>query len=144
MGDNSLETLMSKLRRQLDADPNRNILTVPRQGYQFVAPVTAVRGQHAAPDLELLLAPHRAFAEGRVALESLQCERIATARAAFQRLIQQHPGDAAYQIGMANACAMQCEATRNDPEPDVEALRMSEPSCNEWTFPPQAKRRPAC
>ncbi len=127
VGDNSLEKLVSKLRRQLDAgDLSRYIKTVPRQGYQFVAPVTAVQGHDAAPDLELLLAPHRAFTEGRVALESLQCTRIVTARATFQQLLQQHPGEATYQIGMANACAMQFEATRTDPAPDAEALRLAE------------------
>jgi DNA-binding winged helix-turn-helix (wHTH) protein len=127
VGDNSLEKLVSKLRRHLDADDlNRYIKTVPRQGYQFVAPVTAVERQEAATNLELLLAPHRAFTEGRVALESLQCTRIATARATFQKLLQEHPGDASYQIGMANACAMQFEATRTDPAPDAEALRLAE------------------
>ena len=127
VGDNSLEKLVSKLRRHLDAgDLNRYIKTVPRQGYQFVAPVTAVQGQQTELDLELLLAPHRAFTEGRVALESLQCSRIATARATFQQLLQQHPGEATYQIGMANACAMQFEATRTDPAPDAEALRLAE------------------
>ena len=41
-----------------------------------------------------------------MALESLQCHRISTARATFEQLLQQHPADAAYQIGMANACAI--------------------------------------
>ena len=127
VGDNSLEKLVSKLRRHLDADDlNRYIRTVPRQGYQFVAPVTAVEGESAATDLELLLAPHRAWTEGRVALESLQCERVATARTTFQQLTQQHPGDAAYQIGLADACVMQFEASRTDPMPDVEALKLAE------------------
>ena len=35
----------------------------------------------------------------------------------FQRLVQQHPADASYQIGMAYACAMLFEATRTDPAP---------------------------
>ncbi|MEZ5417440.1 MAG: winged helix-turn-helix domain-containing protein [Vicinamibacterales bacterium] len=127
VGDNSLEKLVSKLRRHLDADDlNSYIRTVPRQGYQFVAPVTAVEGESAAMDLELLLAPHRAWTEGRVALESLQCERVATARSTFQQLTQQHPGDAAYQIGLADACVMQFEASRTDPTPDVEALKLAE------------------
>ena len=74
VGDNSLEKLVGKLRRQLDAgDLSRYIKTVARQGYQFVGPVLAVETQRAASDLELLLAPHRAFTEGRVSLESLQC-----------------------------------------------------------------------
>ncbi len=127
VGNNSLEKLVSKLRRHLDAgNLNRYIRTVPRQGYQFVAPVTAVEAPEASVDMELLLAPHRAWAEGRVALESLQVHRIASARDTFQRLVQQHPGDASYQIGMAYACAMLFEATRADTVPDAEALRLAE------------------
>jgi len=122
-----VEKLVSKLRRHLDAgNLDRYIRTVPRQGYQFVAPVTAVQAPEAAVDLELLLAPHRAWAEGRVALESLQVHRIASAKDTFQRLVQQHPADASYQIGMAYACAMLFEATRTDPAPDAEALRLAE------------------
>ncbi len=57
--DNSLEKLVNKLRRHLDADDlERHIRTVPRQGYQFVAPVTEVEGESPAVDLEQLLAPH--------------------------------------------------------------------------------------
>lgn len=47
-------------------------------------------------------------------------------RTTFQQLIQQHPGDAAYQIGLADACVMQFEASRTDPAPDVAALKMAE------------------
>lgn len=44
VGDNSLEKLVSKLRRHLDAgDLSRYIRTVPRQGYQFVAPAQRSR-----------------------------------------------------------------------------------------------------
>ena len=99
LGDNSLEKLIGQLRRRLDAhDLGRYIRTVPRHAYQFVAPVTPVQNQEAEPDLELLLAPHRAWTEGRAALESLQRDRIGTARATFQRLLQQHPGEATYKI----------------------------------------------
>lgn len=127
VGDNSVEKLVSKLRRQLDARHlNRYIKTVPRQGYQFVAPVTAVESEAGATDLDLLLAPHRAFTEGRAALDSLQCDRIASARATFEGLVRQHPSDAKHHIGMANACAMQFEATRTDPAPDAEALQLAD------------------
>lgn len=126
VGDNSLEKLIGQLRRRLDEDDlNRYIRTVPRHGYQFVAPVTPVQNQEAEPDLELLLAPHRAWTEGRAALESLQCDQVGKARTTFQRLLAQHPGDATYYIGMANACVMQFEATRTDPAPDADALRLA-------------------
>jgi tetratricopeptide (TPR) repeat protein len=85
-----------------------------------------VESQAAATDLELLLAPHRAFTEGRAALDSLQYHRIVAARATFEGLVRQHPGEAKHHIGMANACAMQFESTRTDPAPDAEALRLAE------------------
>jgi DNA-binding winged helix-turn-helix (wHTH) protein len=126
VGDNSLAKLVGQLRHRLDKnDPNRYIKAVPRRGYQFVAAVTPVLGPEGDPELELMLAPHRAWMEGRVALESLQCDRIGRARATFQRLLEQHPGDATYHIGMANACVMQFEATRTDPAPDADALRLA-------------------
>lgn len=126
VGDNSLEKLISQLRRRLDADdPGRYIRTVPRHGYQFVVPVTRVETEEAEQDLDLLLAPHRAWTEGRAALESLRCDQVGKARATFQRLLAQHPGEATYQIGMANACVMQFEATRTDPAPEIDALRLA-------------------
>ncbi|MCC7180852.1 MAG: winged helix-turn-helix transcriptional regulator [Acidobacteria bacterium] len=60
VGDNSLEKRVRRLRRHPCADDlERYIRTVSRQGYQCAAPVTAVEGETAATDLELL-APHRA------------------------------------------------------------------------------------
>jgi hypothetical protein len=112
VGDNSLEKLTGQLRRCLDAgDRNRYIKTVPRHGYQFVAPVTPCHNPEGEPDLELLLAPHRAWTEGRAALESLQFDRIGSARATFQRLLEQHPGEARYHIGMASACVVTTSPT---------------------------------
>jgi len=50
------------------------------------------------------------------ALESLQCERIASARTTFQQLLQQHPGDAGCQIGLAN-CSSKPRAPTRRPTP---------------------------
>jgi tetratricopeptide (TPR) repeat protein len=44
----------------------------------------------------------------------------------LEGLVRQYPGEAKHHIGMANACAMQFEATRTDPAPDAEALRLAE------------------
>jgi DNA-binding winged helix-turn-helix (wHTH) protein/Flp pilus assembly protein TadD len=51
--ENNLSQAISHLRRVLgnDGEEHRYILTVPRQGYRFVAPVEAVSGSAAAPAL---------------------------------------------------------------------------------------------
>ena len=52
---------------QMEASTQMNcgVETVPRQGYQFVAIVTALSNAEGDSDLDLLLAPHRAWTEGR-------------------------------------------------------------------------------
>ena len=74
-------------------------------------------------DLDVFLAPHRAWIDGRAALETLVVEKIAHARAAFEVLVAHHPGEAALHVGLANACALQFESTRADLKPDLNALQ---------------------
>jgi DNA-binding winged helix-turn-helix (wHTH) protein/cytochrome c-type biogenesis protein CcmH/NrfG len=124
VSDSSVEKIVFHLRQRLDADhPDRYIATVARRGYRFAAPVTRVDRRRADEDLAALLAPHRAWTEGRAALETLERDRIADARSTFERLIAHHSGQAVFHVGLANACAMQFEATRTDARPDTEALR---------------------
>ena len=125
VSDSSLEKMIFQVRQHLDeADPHRYIRTVARRGYQFVAPVTRVDGN--GEDTAVLLAPHRAWTEGRAALETLERDQVARARATFDQLVAHHSDRAAFHIGLANACAMTFEATRTDAMPDVEALRLAE------------------
>ena len=72
--------------------------------------------------LEALLAPHRAFVEGRAALESLEGEQVARAREVFEGALRTVPEHASAHIGLANACVLQFEMTRADPAPDADAL----------------------
>jgi DNA-binding winged helix-turn-helix (wHTH) protein len=122
--DNSLEQAVSILRRALGAAPDGEsyIQTVPRQGYRFVAPVHTEPARASDAELESLIAPHRAWVEGRAALESLDASRIARARAAFETLLRASPADALAHVGLANACVMLFEATRADASPDAAAL----------------------
>jgi DNA-binding winged helix-turn-helix (wHTH) protein len=124
VGDNSLEQAISSLRRQLAALSQgvAFIETVPRRGYRFTAPVqrTAVREEDSV--LDALLAPHRAFLEGRAALETLSADGVARARGVFEEAVRIAPEQAAAHVGLANACAMQYEMTRADPEPSTGAL----------------------
>jgi DNA-binding winged helix-turn-helix (wHTH) protein len=122
--DNSLEQAISALRKVLGR-PNGGahyIETVPRQGYRFVADVRTEAARATDDDLEALIAPYRAWVEGRAALESLSADKISRARAAFERVLEATPQDPIAHIGMANACAMQFETTRADEHPDTASL----------------------
>jgi DNA-binding winged helix-turn-helix (wHTH) protein/Flp pilus assembly protein TadD len=125
--DNSLEQAVSALRRTLGPSPGGDpyIQTVPRQGYRFVADVRTQSPRASDAELEELIAPHRAWVEGRAALESLTAGRIAGARAAFERVLEASPDDAIAHIGIANACVMQFETTRATSEPDVASLAVA-------------------
>ena len=122
--DNSLEQAVSALRRTLGDGPDGQpyIQTVPRQGYRFRGTVTRVASRASDAALDELLAPHRAWIEGRAALETLERDQIVHARGVFERVLSGAPDQASAHVGLANACAMQFEMTRADQSPDVEAL----------------------
>ena len=124
VGDNSLEQAISSLRRVLGAPPGGSsfIETVARRGYRFASPVerTVVRESDAA--LDALLAPHRAFVEGRAALETLDAREVAHALAVFENAVRAAPEYAVAHVGLATACVMRFETTRADLAPDRDAL----------------------
>ncbi len=121
--DNSLEQLVSALRRILKDDDGRPYVeNVPRQGYRFAGEVSRLARRESDEALDALLAPHRAWIEGRAALESLDTGQIAGTRAAFEHIVAGAPDQASAHVGLANACVMQFETTRADAAPDVAAL----------------------
>jgi DNA-binding winged helix-turn-helix (wHTH) protein len=121
--DNSLEQAISSLRRALAGrDGATPIETVPRQGYRFAAAVERVAPRATDDVLEALIAPYRAFVEGRAALESLSVDRVVDAARAFETVLAASPDNAAAHVGMATACAMRFEMTRADRVPDLDAL----------------------
>lgn len=132
--DNSLEQAISGLRRLLAGRPpdgddkprsDEYIETEPRRGYRFAAPVTRVVSRETDAALDALLAPHRAWIEGRAALETLERDRIGHARDVFGRVLERAPEQAPVHVGLANACAMQFEMTRADQSPDLAALELA-------------------
>lgn len=122
--DNSLEQAISALRRVLadGAGAASLIQTVPRQGYRFTGPVSRSAARATDEALDALLAPHRAWVEGRAALETLERHNVLRARRAFEEALRASPEQASAHVGLANACIMQFEMTRADPEPDRAAL----------------------
>lgn len=125
--DNSLEQAISGLRRVLGDAPGGTpyIQTVPRQGYRFTAAVTRTAPRVSDDSLNALLAPHRAWIEGRAALETLEAEQIRRARGVFENVLRHAPDQASAHVGLANACVMQFEMTRADESPDTTALTAS-------------------
>ena len=127
VGDNSLEQAIGSLRRLLGTHPSgaAYIETVPRRGYRFGVPVARRASRESDADLDALLAPHRAFLEGRAMLESLERDRIARARHVFEDALRTAAEHASAHVGLANACIMQFETTRADPRPDTGALAVA-------------------
>jgi DNA-binding winged helix-turn-helix (wHTH) protein len=121
--DNSLEQVISSVRKLLaDADSRPYIDTVARRGYRFSTVVTPMARRDSDEDLAALLAPHRAWIEGRAALETLDRNQMARAQAAFEQALTASPDQATAHVGLANACVMQYETTRSEAAPDVAAL----------------------
>jgi DNA-binding winged helix-turn-helix (wHTH) protein len=125
--DNSLEQAISGLRRVLGDGPGGTpyIQTVPRQGYRFTGVVTRTTARASDDSLDALLAPHRAWIEGRAALETLEGDQIVRARSVFEGVLRSAPDQASAHVGLANACILQFEMTRADESPDAAALAMA-------------------
>ena len=120
---NSLDQAVSLLRRALPMPSGEPCIeTRPRRGYCFVAPVSALVRRASDDSLDAIMETHRAWIEGRAALETLEGGAIVRARAAFERVVEQMPAQATAHVGLANACALQFEMTRTDAEPDVAGL----------------------
>lgn len=122
--DNSLEQAISSLRRALDSDGHDPplIQTVPRQGYRFTGKVTRAIVRATDDEIEALLAPHRAWLEGRAALETLSRDDVERAERAFRTVLAAAPDSATAHIGLANALVFRFETSRADILPDVGAL----------------------
>jgi DNA-binding winged helix-turn-helix (wHTH) protein len=124
VGDNSLEQAVSALRRLLGPPPNDTpyIETLARRGYRFGAAVTRTAPRHSDEALESLLAPHRAFVEGRAALETLERDAIARGRTVFEDIVSASPDYAPGHLGLANALALHVETSRVGDGPDRDLL----------------------
>lgn len=124
VSDNSLEQAISSLRRLLGPSPSGlpYIETLARRGYRFATPVAETTRRHSDEALEAMLAPHRAFVEGRAALETLERDAVVRACAIFEEIVRTSPDYAAGHVGLANALALYFESTRADDVRDGPAL----------------------
>ena len=124
--DNSLEQAISMVRRAAVT-----IETVPRRGYRFVGMVEREASKHTDAELDALLAPHRAWLEGRAALETLSVQQVGGAERAFRSVLDVSPDHASAHVGLANALIFRFEATRIDEVPDTAALAAALPHARE-------------
>ena len=127
VADNSIEQAISSLRKMLGTQPDGApyIETLTRRGYRFSAPVERGKPRQSDAALDALLAPYRAFVEGRAALETLDRDAVSRARQTFADILRAEPDYPAAHVGMANACILAFESTRVDRAPDLEALRQA-------------------
>lgn len=109
--DNSLAQAIAQLRRTIG---DAWVSTHPRRGYRFDGAITRIALPESDEVLDALLAPHRAWIEGRAALETMEGSRVQPAREAFELVLAADPGQAAAHVGLANACIFQFEMTRAD------------------------------
>ena len=124
VGDNSLEQAISSLRRALGPAPDGEpyIETLARRGYRFRAPVARVTARAEDAALEAMLAPHRAFIEGRTALETFDRAAVVRAQGVFENILTGTPDYGPAHVGLANAYSLRFESTRSEDAPDREAL----------------------
>ena len=127
VSDNSIEQAISGLRKTLGSqqDGTPYIETLARRGYRLAVPVERGQPRQSDAALDALLAPYRAFVEGRAALETLDRDAVSRARQAFETALRTAPDYAAAHIGMANACVLAFESTRADTAPDTASLRQA-------------------
>jgi DNA-binding winged helix-turn-helix (wHTH) protein/Tfp pilus assembly protein PilF len=128
VGDNTIVKALSVLRQALGRQANGEdyITTHIRKGYRFIAPIETVEARADGRDPDAVLEPHRAFIDGRIALETMNLDAVERARDAFAGVLRQHPDFAAAHIGLASACVLRYESTRADVEPDRAALDEAE------------------
>lgn len=109
--ENTLARAIADLRKALgdSADHPTVIQTVARRGYRFI-------GTTGADPLD---DPFRQWVAGRLALETLDPNRLESARAAMETAVAAMPDYAPAHAGLANACVVGFEATRPRNEPDV-------------------------
>ena len=138
--DNSIVQAIKVLRELLGDRKNGDpyIETNVRRGYRFIAPVTQVTPRTAV-ELDHVLSPHRAFLDGRAALETFDRHGVARAREAFEEAVRATPNLAEPHIGIANSCVLAYEASGADAAPDVSVL-----ACGERHAREACERDPSC
>src|SRR5439155_4168899 len=130
--ENALTQAVSDLRQALGDHRSKPayIQTVAKRGYRFVAPVDVIGNEAPAarthrPRETSSLDAYRAFAEGRLQLESMDSSEVQAAVENFKRAIELDPGFSAAYVGLANAHFWLYEMSRHRDHPDVQLLTLA-------------------
>lgn len=126
ISENTLSRAVADIRKALgdNADRPLYLQTAARRGYRFVgespeAPtVTHPSAAAGAGVPESTEDPFKAWVKGRLALDSLEVDRLPGAVLAFERAAAELPSYAPAHAGLANAYLMQFERTRSGSVPD--------------------------
>ena len=126
--DNSIVQAITGLRKALGTQPSGvpYIETAVRRGYRFVAPVERARARTSSVAFDAVLYPHRAFVDGRAALETLDRDAVLRARDAFEQALGVSPDLVSAHVGIANASVMLFESAKFDGARDPVILQQAE------------------
>ncbi len=113
IAENTLTRAVADIRKAIgdDASQPRFLQTVARRGYRFIG--------GPSPESDDVFA---AWVKGRLALDSLELERLSGAVETFERAAAELPSYAPAHAGLANAYLLQAEATRSASAPNYELL----------------------
>ena len=113
ISENTLTRAIADIRKALGeqaAEP-QYIQTLARRGFRFIS---ESRVELPEPDDD----PFQAWVQGKLALDSLDPEKLSGAIAAFERAVVELPLYAPAHAGLANAYLLQFEQTRSGSVPD--------------------------
>ena len=140
--DNTLTRAIADIRKSLRDDAGHPIYlqTAARRGYRFVGESPAMAAGSRVPAATPVAGkptldedPFKAWVKGRLALDSLDVNRLPAAVAAFERAASELPAYAPAHAGLANAYLMQFERTRSGSVPDrallTQAIAAAERAC---------------
>lgn len=113
ISENTLTRAVADIRKALgeQASEPQYIQTLARRGFRFISDVTVERSE---PDDD----PFQAWVQGKLALDTLDPEKLTGAIAAFERAVMELPSYAPAHAGLANAYLLQYEQTRSGSVPD--------------------------
>jgi DNA-binding winged helix-turn-helix (wHTH) protein len=120
ISENTLTRAIADIRKALGehASEPRYIQTLARRGFRFMADATVERPEPGARRPEPEEDPFQAWVQGKLALDTLNLEKLGGAIAAFERAVVELPSYAPAHAGLANAYLLQFERTRSGSVPD--------------------------
>ena len=110
--ENTLTRAVADIRKAIDEDANapKYLETAARRGYRFIGEPPSVSD------------PFEDWVKGRLALDSLDANKLNDATTAFESATRELPAYAPAHAGLANAYLLQYERTRFGSAPDRELL----------------------